>query len=168
MAAPPRIGIVTISDRASRGEYEDLGGPAIERYLQDHLASDWQPVRRLIHDDTDTIVRTLSNLCDDGCHWVITTGGTGPAPRDVTPEATDIVCDKMMPGFGELMRMHSLKYVPTAILTRATAGIRGQSLVLNLPGKPTAIAQCLEVTLPAIPACIKLIGGPMIVLKEVN
>lgn len=160
MANTPRIGIVTVSDRATRGEYEDRGGPAIDEYLQRVLASPWQAERRLIHDDTDTIVRTLSNLCDDGCCLVITTGGTGPSPRDVTPEATEIVCEKLMPGFGELMRTESLRYVPTAILSRATAGIRGKSLVINLPGKPKAIDQCLDAVFPAIPYCIDLIGGP--------
>lgn len=160
MAGTPQIAIVTVSDRASRGEYEDRGGPAIEQYLDRVLVSPWQAERRIVHDDTDTIVRTLTNVCDDGCSLVITTGGTGPAPRDVTPEATEIVCEKMMPGFGELMRFESLKYVPTAILSRATAGIRGRSLIINLPGKPTAIAQCLDAVFPAVPYCVDLIGGP--------
>ena len=159
MADAPRIGIVTISDRASRGEYEDLGGPAIVAYLERHVVPPWQPQRRLIHDDVDAIVATISDLADQGCCLIVTTGGTGPAPRDVTPEATAIVCEKMMPGFGEQMRLQSQKSVPTAILSRATAGIRAQSLIINLPGKPAAIEQCLDAVFVAVPYCIKLIGG---------
>jgi molybdopterin adenylyltransferase len=156
-----RIGIVTMSDRASAGVYEDLSGKAIVETLTQWLASPWQPVSRLIPDDRATIERTLVELCDvERCALVVTTGGTGPALRDVTPEATEAVCEKLMPGFGELMRAVSLKYVPTAILSRQTAGIRGQSLIVNLPGKPASIRQCLEAVFPAIPYCIDLIGGP--------
>lgn len=155
------IGIVTVSDRASRGEYEDLGGPAIIDYLNEVLVSDWTGVRRVISDEQSLIERTLVELCDhQACSLVITTGGTGPARRDVTPEATEAVCEKMMPGFGERMRTVSLAYVPTAILSRATAGIRGGSLIVNLPGKPKAISQCLDAVFPAIPYCIDLIDGP--------
>jgi len=160
------IGVVTVSDRASRGEYEDLGGPAIVDFLTQHLAGPWTPVRRIVADDVDTIAATLRELADnEGCPLIVTTGGTGPAPRDVTPEATEAVCDKMMPGFGELMRQVSLQKVPTAILSRQTAGIRGSSLIINLPGKPSAIADCLEAVLPATPYCIELIGGPWIELR---
>ena len=161
-AASPaaRIGIVTVSDRASAGVYEDKGGPAIREFLTAHLISEWEPVARVINDDVDTIAHTLRELADlEHCSLIVTTGGTGPAPRDVTPEATEQVCTKMMPGFGELMRAVSLQVVPTAILSRQTAGIRGSSLIVNLPGKPSAIAECLGAVLPAIPYCVDLIGG---------
>jgi molybdopterin adenylyltransferase len=156
-----RIGIVTASDRASKGVYEDLSGKAIEAVFKEWLKSDWEPVYRLIPDEQPIIEQTLKELCDaEGCCLVVTTGGTGPALRDVTPEATENVCQKMMPGFGELMRATSLKFVPTAILSRQTAGIRNTSLIVNLPGKPKSIRECLEAVFPAIPYCIDLIGGP--------
>ena len=156
-----KIGILTLSDRASAGVYEDRSGPAIEAFLHEVMTSGWQPVARLIPDDRAGIEAALIALCDsEGCALVCTTGGTGPAKRDVTPEATEAVCDKMMPGFGELMRQESLKYVPTAILSRQTAGVRGASLIVNLPGKPASIRQCLAAVFPAIPYCIDLIGGP--------
>jgi len=162
-----RIGIVTVSDRASRGEYEDLGGPAIDDYLSEVLSSDWQAVARVISDDQLIIRETLIDLCDrQGCCLVVTTGGTGPAQRDVTPEATEAVSEKMMPGFGELMRKVSLEKVPTAILSRQTAGIRGKSLIVNLPGKPKAIGECLDAVFPAIPYCIDLIEGPRLTTNE--
>ncbi len=162
-----RIGIVTVSDRASRGEYEDLGGPAIEQTLRDFLASAWTPVARCIPDERLRIEETLRFLCDqEKCCLVVTTGGTGPAVRDVTPEATEEVCEKMMPGFGELMRAVSLQKVSTAILSRQTAGIRGQSLIVNLPGKPKAIRECLAAVFPAIPYCIDLLGGPYLIANE--
>lgn len=162
-----RIGIVTISDRASRGEYEDKGGPAILTCLQEMLTGEWQPVPRVIPDEQEQIESTLKAFCDDeGCCLVVTTGGTGPAKRDVTPEATEAVCDKMMPGFGELMRAESLKVVPTAILSRQTAGLRGSSLIVNLPGKPSAIRDCLMAVMPAIPYCVDLIGGPYLTTNE--
>lgn len=155
-----RIGILTISDRASRGEYEDLGGPAINAWFSRVLVSPWQAVARVIPDERERIEQTLIELCDDeGCSLVVTTGGTGPAVRDVTPEATEAVCQKMLPGFGELMRAASLKVVPTAILSRQTAGIRGRTLIVNLPGKPSAIADCLDAVFPAIPYCVDLIEG---------
>lgn len=157
------IGIVTISDRASQGVYEDKGGPAIHAELTRFLSTPWRPVARVIADEQPLIEETLKELADqEGCALIVTTGGTGPAPRDVTPEATQAVCDKMMPGFGELMRLESLKVVPTAILSRQTAGIRGRSLIVNLPGKPSAIADCLVAVMPAIPYCIDLIGGGFI------
>lgn len=164
---PVKIGVVTVSDRASRGEYEDQGGPAIIEFLQQHIANGWTPITRVIPDVRETIASTLIELADDEqCCLIVTTGGTGPAQRDVTPEATVDVCEKMMPGYGELMREVSLRVVPTAILSRQTAGIRGSSLIINLPGKPSAIADCLNAVLPATPYCIELIGGPWIELRE--
>jgi len=155
-----RIGIVTASDRASQGVYEDISGQAIREVLTEYVASPWEAVYRLIPDDRATIESTLKALVDDeGCSLVVTTGGTGPAPRDVTPEATLAVCDKEMPGFGELMRAVSLKKVPTAILSRQTAGIRKSCLIVNLPGKPASIRECLEAVWPAIPYCVELAGG---------
>jgi len=155
-----RIGILTISDRASRGVYEDKGGPAIHAWFSHVLVSPWQAVARVIPDEQPEIETVLRELSDvEGCCLIVTTGGTGPALRDVTPEATEAVCEKMMPGFGELMRAASLKFVPTAILSRQTAGIRGKSLIVNLPGKPSAIDDCLNAVFPAIPYCIDLIEG---------
>lgn len=160
MTDKARIGIVTVSDRASRGEYEDKGGPAIHETLSEYLVSAWEPVARVIPDEQETIERTLIELIDiEGCDLVVTTGGTGPALRDVTPEATEAVIEKPMPGFGELMRQVSLQYVPTAILSRQTAGIRGKALIVNLPGKPSAIRQCLDAVFPAIPYCLDLTGA---------
>lgn len=154
------IGILTISDRASRGEYEDKGGPAIHAWFTRVLASQWVSVAKVIPDEQSQIEAALRELSDEkGCCLIVTTGGTGPAPRDVTPEATEAVCNKMMPGFGELMRTASLKFVPTAILSRQTAGIRGKCLIVNLPGKPSAIDDCLNAVFPAIPYCIDLLEG---------
>lgn len=154
------IGVVTISDRASAGVYEDKGGPGIEAALTAILASPWRPVRRVIPDERARIEATLIELADvEGCSLILTTGGTGPSPRDVTPEATEAVCERMMPGFGELMRTKSLLEVPTAILSRQTAGLRGRSLIINLPGKPSAIRTCLDAVFPAIPYCLDLTGG---------
>ena len=162
-----RIGLVTVSDRASRGQYEDISGPAIEATLKDYLTSSWQPVYRVIEDEQALIEQTIKELVDkEDCCLVVTTGGTGPAKRDVTPEATEAVCDRMMPGFGELMRQESLKYVPTAILSRQTAGLRGSSLIINLPGKPKAIRQCLDAVFPAVPYCIDLMEGPYLECDE--
>jgi len=155
------IGVVTVSDRASRGEYEDKGGPAIEAALARILASPWHPERRLVPDEQPLIEAALRDLADTArCPLIVTTGGTGPAPRDVTPEATMAVCERMLPGFGELMRAVSLRAVPTAILSRQVAGTRGRSLIVNLPGKPSAIWECLEAVFPAIPYCIDLMEGP--------
>jgi molybdopterin adenylyltransferase len=160
---PARIGIVTVSDRASRGEYEDRGGPAIRDYFADVLSSAWEAVPRVIPDERALIEQTLRELCDqEECCLIATTGGTGPAVRDVTPEATEAVCEKLMPGFGELMRQVSLTKVPTAILSRQTAGIRGKSLIINLPGQPKAIAECLDAVMPAVPYCIDLLEGPFL------
>lgn len=166
-ATPARIGILTISDRASRGDYQDLGGPAITATLADYLASPWEQVYRCIPDDQPGIEATLIDLCDhERCDLVVTTGGTGPAPRDVTPEATEAVCGKIMPGFGELMRATSLKFVATAILSRQTAGIRGKSLIINLPGKPKSIRECLDAVFPAVPYCLDLIGAARLETNE--
>lgn len=162
-----RIGILTISDRASRGVYEDLSGPAIRACLSEMLACEWEPHYLVIPDEQDQIEAELKAMCDDeDCCLVVTTGGTGPAKRDVTPEATEAVCEKVLPGFGELMRAVSLKSVATAILSRQTAGIRGNSLIVNLPGKPAAIRECLLAVMPAIPYCIDLIGGPRLETNE--
>jgi molybdopterin adenylyltransferase len=159
--SPPRIGILTVSDRASQGVYEDRGGPAIREYLAEVLSCPFECVPRVIPDEQPVIEAALRDLCDrDGCCLVVTTGGTGPALRDVTPEATLAVCVKELPGFGELMRSVSLQKVPTAILSRQTAAIRGRSLVVNLPGQPRAIRECLDAVFPAIPYAIDLIGGP--------
>lgn len=156
-----RIGIVTVSDRASRGIYEDRGGPAIREYFEQILQSPWEAVSRVISDDRSLIESTLKELADDeGCCLIVTTGGTGPAVRDVTPEATTAVCEKLLPGFGEWMRKVSMEKVPTAILSRQTAGIRGRSLIVNLPGQPKAIRECLDAIMPAIPYAIDLIEGP--------
>ncbi len=160
-ASPIRIGIVTVSDRASQGVYKDLGGPAIREQLEKILSTAWEAVARTIPDEQAVIEATLKQLCDgEGCCLVVTTGGTGPARRDVTPEATEAVCEKILDGFGEQMRAVSLKVVPTAILSRQLAGIRGTSLIINLPGKPASIADCLQAVFPAVPYCIDLIGGP--------
>ena len=162
-----RIGIVTVSDRASRGEYEDLGGPAIHEELGKILTNEWEAVARVIPDEQDQVEATLEELCDDEqCCLVVTTGGTGPAKRDITPEATEAVCNKILDGFGEQMCAVSLKFVPTAILSRQIAGIRGESLIINLPGKPSAIKDCLDAVFPAVPYCIDLIDGPFLETDE--
>ena len=158
-----RIGIVTVSDRASAGAYEDRGGPAIHDYFSAVLISPWEAVSRVIPDEQPLIESTLIDLADrQNCNLIVTTGGTGPAARDVTPEATVTVCQKLLPGFGELMRSVSLTKVPTAILSRQTAGTRGHSLIINLPGQPKAICECLDAVMPAVPYCLELIGGPLI------
>ncbi len=157
----PKIGILTISDRATRGDYEDLSGPAIQAALEDYLATPCRFERRLVMDEVPDISAALRSFASEGCALICSTGGTGPAPRDVTPEAMEQVCHKMLPGFGELMRKASLDAgVPTAILSRQTAGILERSLVVNLPGKPGSIRTCLDAIFPAVPYCIDLIGGP--------
>ena len=175
-----RIGLVSISDRASRGVYKDEGLPALEEWLRSAIAAPaWHAITRLIPDERPVIEQTLKSLVDDdGCHLVLTTGGTGPALRDVTPEATLAVGDKEMPGFGEQMRQVSLKFVPTAILSRQVAVIRKQALIINLPGQPKAIKETLEGLkddagktivsgiFAAVPYCIDLIGGPYIDTNE--
>ena len=162
-----RIGFVTVSDRASRGEYEDLGGPAMQDWLSKALSCEWQAVARVVPDEQDQVEAVLKELADDeGCCLIVTTGGTGPALRDITPEATLAVCSKILDGFGEQMRAVSLQFVPTAILSRQIAGIRGQSLIINLPGKPSAIADCLNAVFPAVPYCIDLLEGPYLETDE--
>ena len=159
-----RIGILTVSDRASKGIYEDISGKAIIETLDEYLITEFEPVYRVIPDEQHLIEENLIELAEkENCSLIVTTGGTGPAQRDVTPEATENVCDKMMHGFGELMRQVSLKSVPTAILSRQTAGIRTfgdkGSLIINLPGKPKAIRECLDAVFPAVPYCVDLING---------
>jgi molybdopterin adenylyltransferase len=161
------IGLVSISDRASSGVYEDMGIPALREWFSTALTSPWRLESRLIADEQATIEATLIELCDrEGCHLVLTTGGTGPAPRDVTPEATLAVADKVLPGFGEQMRQVSLKYVPTAILSRQVGVIRGKTLIINLPGQPKAIKETLDGVFAAVPYCVDLIGGPYIETDE--
>ena len=161
------IGLVSFSDRASSGVYQDQGVPALNEWFARALASPWRIESRLIPDEQPVIEATLKELADRlGCHLVLTTGGTGPAPRDVTPEATLAVADKVMPGFGEQMRSVSLKYVPTAILSRQVAVIRGRTLIINLPGQPKAIKETLDGVFAAVPYCIDLLGGPYIETDE--
>lgn len=156
-----KVGVINVSDRASRGEYEDIPGKAVQAWLLEHLRNPLEFIYQVIPDEQDQLESAMRRMCDEqDCALVITTGGTGPAPRDVTPEATEAVCQKMLPGFGELMRATSLQFVPTAILSRQTAGIRKRSLILNLPGKPKSIGECLGAVFPAIPYCIDLIEGP--------
>lgn len=154
-----KIGILTVSDRASRGEYEDLSGPAIRAYLQEVLASSWTPLARIVPDGREAVTAALLQFCEEEAGLVLVTGGTGPAPRDQTPEAMAAVVQKELPGFGELMRRVSLETVPTAILSRQGAGIRGKTLMITLPGKPAAIKVCLDAVFPAIPYCLDLIGA---------
>lgn len=166
MAQPVTIGLVSISDRASRGVYEDQGIPALKAWLTAALVNPIRYVERLIPDEQGLIEATLKTLADDeGCSLILTTGGTGPAPRDVTPEATLAVADKVLPGFGEAMRAVSLKYVPTAILSRQVGVTRGACLILNLPGQPKAIRETLDGVFAAVPYCVDLIGGPYIETK---
>ncbi len=156
-----RIGVINVSDRASAGVYEDTPGKNCIALLQEWLSSPFETDYRVVPDEQAQIEMELKRQADEsGCCLILTTGGTGPAVRDVTPEATIAVCTRLMPGFGELMRATSLKYVPTAILSRQTAGIRGRALIVNLPGRPKAIRENLEAVFPAIPYCIDLIGGP--------
>lgn len=155
-----RVGILVISDRASRGEYEDLSGPAINQFLERTIQSNWIAIAKIVPDGVDSVSTALKELADvEGCDLVLTTGGTGPAPRDLTPEATAAVMDRELPGFGELMRRVSLAQVPTAILSRQTAGTRGRCLIINLPGRPQAIELCLNAVFPAVPYCLDLIGA---------
>jgi molybdopterin adenylyltransferase len=163
----PKIGVLNISDRASAGVYEDTPGKACVALLREWLVTAFEVDYRVIPDEQPTIEAELKRMADEaGCCLAVTTGGTGPARRDVTPEATAAVCEKMLPGFGELMRSASLKFVPTAILSRQTAGIRGKMLIVNLPGRPKAIRENLEAVFPAIPYCIDLLGGPRLEANE--
>ena len=158
-----RFGVLTASDRASKGEYDDLSGPTIESFLEEALTSEWEIERRLVEDERESIEAALIDLIDNcGCSVVVTTGGTGPSQRDVTPEATQNICEKILPGFGEQMRAVSMRHVPTAMLSRQMAGIRGSSLVINLPGAPRSIREILDSVFAAVPYCVDLIGGPYI------
>ncbi len=162
-----KIGIITVSDRASAGIYEDISGQAIIDTLNDYLVSPWQKVYEIIPDEQKIIQECMIKMADEqDCSLIVTTGGTGPAKRDVTPEATEVVCDRMMPGFGELMRTESLKFVPTAILSRQTAGLRNDTLIVNLPGKPKSIRECLDAVFPAIPYCLDLMNRPFMICNE--
>jgi len=164
---PIKIGVLNISDRASAGIYADTPGQACLALLREWLTSPFEADYRIVPDERAVIEAELCRMADQsGCCLIVTTGGTGPAPRDVTPEATAAVCAKLLPGFGELMRAASLKVVPTAILSRQTAGIRGQTLIVNLPGRPKAIRENLEAVFPAIPYCVDLIGGPRLETDE--
>lgn len=163
----PKIGVLNISDRASAGVYADTPGQACVALLREWLVTPFELDYKIVPDDCATLEAELTRMADTaGCSLIVTTGGTGPAPRDVTPEATAAVCEKMLPGFGELMRATSLRYVPTAILSRQTAGIRGRTLIVNLPGRPKAIRENLEAVFPAIPYCLDLIGGPRLETNE--
>jgi molybdopterin adenylyltransferase len=160
MAETVPIGIVTVSDRASAGTYEDISGPAIEDFLREVVTTPWRALRRLVPDGIESVRDVLIELADrQDCGVIFTTGGTGPAPRDLTPDGTLAACTRVMPGFGELMRMESLKQVPTAILSRQTAGIRGKTLIVNLPGRPASIRLSMQAVFPAIPYCLDLIGA---------
>ena len=160
---PTAIGIVTVSDRASAGTYTDISGPAIEEFLREVVTTPWRAVRRLVPDGIESVRDSLIELADrERCALIFTTGGTGPAPRDLTPEGTIAACTRLMLGFGELMRMESLKQVPTAILSRQTAGIRGSTLIVNLPGRPASIRMTMHAVFPAIPYCLDLIGAARI------
>ena len=155
------LGIVTVSDRASAGAYEDEGGPAILDFFREAIRSPWTAHYRCVPDEQEEVERALKAMVDvQGCHVVVTTGGTGPASRDITPEATVAVCDRIMPGFGEQMRSISLAFVPTAILSRQVGGLRGQSLIFNLPGRPKAIRETIDEIWKAVPYCVDLLEGP--------
>jgi len=162
-----KVGIVTVSDRAFRGEYEDKGGPAIRTWLQAVLKNEWLGLEKIVPDEQDQIESVLKELTDNqNCHLILTTGGTGPAKRDVTPEATLAIADRVMDGFGERMRAISLKYVPTAILSRQVGVIRQSCLIVNLPGQPKAIKETLDELFEAIPYCIELLEGPIVETDE--
>jgi molybdopterin adenylyltransferase len=164
-----KIGVINVSDRASQGIYEDIPGKAVVELLHEYLISEFDVVYKVIPDEQKQLEEAMTHMADiEKTCLIVTTGGTGPSLRDVTPEATESICQKMLPGFGELMRSMSLAFVPTAILSRQTAGIRGNTLIVNLPGKPKAIRQCLEAVFPAIPYCIDLIDGPYLVCNEAN
>ena len=157
------IGIVVVSDRAAQGEYEDRGGPAVSAWLEGHVKSAFTTQTRIVPDEPDQLAAAIRALVDEaGCDLRRTTGGTGPAPRDITPEGTEQCCDRLLPGFGEAMRAASAAFVPTAMLSRQVAGHRGRCLIVNLPGKPKAVGECLDAIVQAVPWCIELLGGPVI------
>jgi len=162
-----KVGVLTLSDRAYNNIYDDISGKAIVDTLKEYLLNEIDFIYKILPDEQVDIEKELIDMADkQQCDLIVTTGGTGPALRDVTPEATQNVCDKILPGFGELMRSVSLQYVPTAILSRQTAGIRKKSLIINLPGKPKSIRECLDAVFPAVPYCIDLIGGAYIKTDE--
>lgn len=162
-----KVGVITVSDRAYRGEYEDKGGPAIKEWLSQAIVSPWESIETIVPDEQVQIEKALIQYADDEkCHLILTTGGTGPSKRDVTPEATLAVAEKVMDGFGERMRAISLKYVPTAILSRQVGVLRGDSLIINFPGQPKAIKETMDELFEAIPYCIELMDGPYIRTNE--
>ena len=164
---PATFGILTVSDRANSGEYEDEGGPAILEFFEDAVQSKWSHHYKIVPDEKTAISAALIELVDDlSCDVVVTTGGTGPAERDVTPEATEEVCERILPGFGEQMRAISLEYVPTAILSRQLGGTRGKSLIFNLPGRPKAIRETIDEIWKAVPYCVDILGGPYIDMND--
>jgi len=164
---PAKFGVLTISDRAYSGEYEDEGGPAILGFFEDAIASEWSHHYNVVPDEIDAISQAIIEMTDNlGCDVVVTTGGTGPSERDVTPEATMQVCDRILPGFGEQMRAISLAFVPTAILSRQVGGTRGKSLIFNLPGRPKAIRETIDEIWKAVPYCVDLLGGPYIDMRD--
>ncbi len=164
---PAKFGILTVSDRAYSGEYEDEGGPTILGFFEDAIASEWTHHYDVVPDEIDSICSAITKMTDEyGCDVVVTTGGTGPAKRDVTPEATTQVCDRLLPGFGEQMRAISLEFVPTAILSRQVGGTRGKSLIFNLPGRPKAIRETIDEIWKAVPYCVDLLGGPYIDMND--
>ena len=164
---PATLGILTVSDRAHKGEYEDEGGPAILQFFKEAIASQWGHHYRVVPDEKAAISEALIEMTDGlGCDVVVTTGGTGPAERDVTPEATMEICDRILPGFGEQMRAISLEFVPTAILSRQIGGTRGKSLIFNLPGRPKAIRETIDEIWKAVPYCVDLLGGPYIDMND--
>ena len=162
-----KIGFLTISDRASRGEYEDISGPAMQQWVSSAVTSPYESIVRIIEDEQPLIEKTLIELSDElGCNVILTTGGTGPTKRDVTPEATTAVCERIYDGFAEQMRAISLRTVPTAILSRQIAGTRGNSLIINLPGKPVAIAVCLGAVFLAVPKCLELLDNSIMQIDK--
>lgn len=161
-----KVGVLTISDRAYQGIYEDISGKTIEDVLRKYISNSFEIAYKVIPDEQEIIENTIIEMANSNCCLIFTTGGTGPAKRDVTVEATENVCEKLLPGFGELMRKISLEYIPTAILSRQTAGIYKNTLIVNLPGKPSAIEQCMRAVFPAIPYCIDLIDGPYININD--
>ncbi|MCV6606946.1 MAG: molybdopterin adenylyltransferase [Campylobacterales bacterium] len=163
-----KVVILILSDRASQGVYEDRSGTKIIELLDLYMIEEPEKIYKIIPDEKEIIEKELKEMAKNGCHLVLTSGGTGPSKRDVTPEATEAVCQKILPGFGELMRRVSFEKVPTAILSRSTAGICGDSLIVNMPGSPKAIKECLEAVFPAIPDCVKIVSGFVMECDETN
>ena len=164
---PATFGIITVSDRASKGEYQDEGGPAILGFFEEAISSEWSHHYRVVPYEIDAISNVLIEMVDQlGCSVIVTTGGTGPSTRDITPEATEMVCDRILPGFGEQMRAISLEFVPTAILSRQIGGTRGQCVIFNLPGRPKAIRETIDEIWKAVPYCVDLLNGPYIDMND--